>query len=545
MQSSQSQEINIDLNRGHKEYDSKVKNIEGILSKIECILDVKKYKKEFNEILKEVESDTSLTNKMPFKSLQMDYEDYSYDKYSSRLDKLEKMLDEEVLPFYELYLLCQKIQNEIDKISGDNINEIILNTKRLITSLNKLNTHNKEEKNNIIDYAYKIIYSVIKYEVLFDRDDILKMIKNLNIPINIESIGRLLSDDLKSLDKSELIDMDLKHIDTDGLGYDYLDEEVIKKITSKTVGKTDSKYQKSKKKKIKKIKEEVNNLKEETEDSINELNNIRKLLKELKIKKTTLLINLLTRMVSLLMIPVITISAGHSIGKKSSEKIIEYKTITRSVDANSGRVVGEIEEIYDSKETTYVATVLEEGPWRENKNGGYVRNVTAYEYITPENVDDDFHASNFEIGSNLIEKYKYLEAKEELDEFDSTTESTILITETYQDKNDFRHSNKYVIPFTIIGGLSGIVIDLVLILIGLFGYEEAKKRLSSINNKIKNSTLKEEEIKKELEDLKNYALELQKEYNEVVRKYGSLGDELIIDELDTKDIKDFYKSLKI
>ena len=37
----------------------------------------------------------------------------------------------------------------------------------------------------------------------------------------------------------------------------------------------------------------------------------------------------------------------------------------------------------------------------------------------------------------------------------------------------------------------------------------------------------------------------QEEYNEVVRKYGSLGDELIIDELDTKDIKEFYKSLKL
>ena len=92
MQAVQSQGNNIDLTRGHKEFESKCKNIEGIFSKLEGILDTSKYQKEYAEILKDCKKDPSMSTKMLSENMQMDYEGFVYDKYSARLDKLTKSI---------------------------------------------------------------------------------------------------------------------------------------------------------------------------------------------------------------------------------------------------------------------------------------------------------------------------------------------------------------------------------------------------------------------------------------------------------------------
>ena len=50
---------------------------------------------------------------------------------------------------------------------------------------------------------------------------------------------------------------------------------------------------------------------------------------------------------SAILIPIITFNAGKSIGKVTSDKITEYKTITRTIDLNSGKIIGDSYEIYD------------------------------------------------------------------------------------------------------------------------------------------------------------------------------------------------------
>ena len=343
------------------------------------------------------------------------------------------------------------------------------------------------------------------------------------------------------LDKSDLMKVDLEHIKTDGLGYDYLDEEIIDKVSSRTVGKKDSEYQARKRDAIERISDEIDKLNEAKNDLSESLNSNKNNLKKLKMKKRILV----TKMLSLAMIPVVTISAGHAIGKAASNRITEYKTVTRTVDANTGKVIGTLSEVYDEHATTYVATILEQGPWRVNQNGGYIRTVTAYEYITPEGIAEDYHVSLTDLDNNLREKYKYLEAKEILDDADSMTESTLLITETYQDKNDSRVSEKYIIPFTMIGGFVALFIDLAVLLIRTFGYENAKVRLAKLNEEIAQNKLDNEQIKERVIELMNLAVYTQKEYNDAVRKYGSLGDKFIFEDIDTKDIKSFTKSLTL
>lgn len=535
MQAVQSQENNIDLTRGHKAFDSKSKNIEGIFTKLEGILDTTKYQEEYLAILLDLKRDPSMSAKMLSENMQMDYEGFVYDKYSERLDTLTKSLEKDALPFYEIHLLCDKINSNLNDISGNNIHIVVDLTKSLINALNKINTHNGKEKNKIINNAYKTIYSVIMYEELFDRSDIFDYVKKLNIPVNIENLGRLLYEDLRTLDKQDLIDEDLKSLKTEGLGHDYLDRSIIKKVSNKTVGEANSEYQERKRRVVEDLNEKVSDLYDSKNKTINYLDKNKSELKDLYKRKRILV----SKMMSLLLVPVVTISAGYGIGKASSEKITEYKTITRTVDANSGKLVGEVEEVYDEHATTYVATVIEEGPWKVNRNGGYTRTVIAYEYKTPENAEEGYHASTSDIKKNITEKYRYVEAKDILEETDSTTDSTILITETYQDKTVSRKSSKYTMPFTIAAAFISLFFDLAVLLVPALGYEEAKRRLEGLNREIESKKYDQNVIMQRIENLKEYASEVNKEYNEAVMKYGELGHKFIFDDIDTKSITDF------
>lgn len=527
----------INLSRGHKEYDSKLKNVEGMLSKLDGLLDIQKYIEEYRKIKLDTKNDPSFKTKMTFDNFQMDYEEYIYDDYSKRLDKLAKQIDEEALPFYELYKLCEKINLLIKEISGENISEIISLCIRLIDSLNSLNTHDKEEKNIIIDNCYQTIYSVIMYEEIFERSDILDYIKRLNIKINIENIGRLLSKDLNKLEKVDLIDEDLKTLKTDGLGYDYLDSEIIKKISRKTVGETNSEYQEKKRKTIESLYHHIEELTYEKDSAMKEKKSNKEKLKKLYGKKYILM----SKMLSILLIPVITITASSMLGKKASEKITEYKTITRTINPITGEIIGNVEEIYDENETTYVATIMVQGPWRKNSTGvGYIRTITAYEYIVPEYANETFHVSIEDLEGNLVEKYKYIESKDQLESTDSLTESTILITETYQDKSINRPSQKYVVPFAITGACLSIIADIFILL----GHNRTKYILDNLNDDIIKEKLSSNQIKQRLLEIKKEAENIQIEYNNAVKKYGSLADKFVFEDIDTKWIKEYTKTLK-
>ena len=319
-------------------------------------------------------------------------------------------------------------------------------------------------------------------------------------------------------------------------------------VNRNTIQKLEDKFNNE----IKKINQSIQDIKLKQQDLNNKLNNFTNnynneiiSLKQNNNKILKQKYLMITKMISFLLVPVITFSAGHAIGKNSSNKINEYKTITRTINSNTGEIIGEQEEIFDEKETTYVATILEQKPWRQNPTGiGYIRNVTAYEYITPDNIDENYHVSVDDIQGNVIEKYKYIEQKDTLDENDNTNEITILITETYQDKNISRKSTKYIIPFSITGAILGIALDVALSLFNIFNYETAKRILDDLNTEINNNNLSEEKIKEKLLNLKNDIIILKKEYNDAVKKYGKLGNEFIFDDIDTTEITKFSKQLK-
>ena len=413
---------NVELTRGHKDYDSKVKNLEGILNKIGVVLDTSAYRRELDAIQEEVQNDPSLSKQMTFAGMQLEYEGFIYGNYSKRLDELTKKVEEEAMPYYELHLLSSKLEMLLEDVSGENIPEILMSAKTLLDSINSINTHNKEEKNKLIDKAYQVIYSVILYEEIFDRSELLNYLNSLNIPTNKENIGRLLEQDLKKMDKKDLLDEDLRTLRSEGLGYDYLNPDFIRKVSRKTVGEHNSEYQERKREAVAELKEEVLDLTRSSGRMVSAFQDSKNTISKLYVNKALLT----SRILSMILVPVIAFSAGHAIGKNASEKIPMYKTITRTVNSETGEIVGEPTIVYDEAETTYVATVMEYGPWKKNPTGvGYVRNVTAYEYIAPENPEEGYHATSEDLAGNVREKYRYVEPNDILEEGDSTVDYTI------------------------------------------------------------------------------------------------------------------------
>lgn len=520
------QNNNNDLTRGFKEYDSKIKNIESILKKVGNIFDISNYATELNNIKDEVNNNKDLGNKMFSESFTLEYQAMVLAPYIDRLNKLTEKIESELLPFYELHLLSSKINLELADISAENIGDIIQYTKTLIDSLNSLNTHNDKNKNNIIENAYQVIYSVILYEELFEVSDILSYINYLNIPANKENIGELLQNDLKVLSKKELIEEDLRTIKKEGLGYDYLTQDFIRKISRNTIGNSNSEYLSRRELAISEISNKIDRFNSEKNELSIRLDNNKN-------KISNLFVNLgflMTKAWAIVLVPVISIGAGNVIGKSLSNKITEYKTITRTVDFETGKIIGEPEEIYDENETTYVATVMVYGPWRRNPTGvGYIHDVSAYEYIAPDKSQEKYHITADDLENNLLEKYSYVETKDMLDKEDSTTDSTILITETYQDKKDTRLSKKFIIPFTIGGTVLGVLIDVLLVVFGIYDSHEIKRKLKKLKDEIEKYNLDNQEIINRLNLMKEEAILLQEEYNDVVKKYGTWEEKFNLD----------------
>lgn len=507
-----SQEENINLGNKRKEYESKFLNIESILIKIEDVLDVSKFRDELDEI------------KNRYNSYDESVQDY--DLATMELDALYKKISDEVLPFYEMHLLTTKIENELKDIINNEIDEVIQNTKKLIDTLVSVSNCENRDVRYLFDKSYRIIYHVIINEEIFNKSDILMYVNDLSLLFIKENIGKLLLKDITLFNQIEdntdtfsdvVIEEELNNITNEGLGYDYLDIDFIKKISRKLVGKKYLEFETKKKNDISLISSKINSFTRKNNELSNSLNEGNQKIKNLYINKSVLL----TKALSLVLVPVITFSLGRTIGKNRSNKITEYKTITRTVDLDTKKVVGDIEYVYDEMVTTYVATVMECGPWRNNPSGiGYIRNITAYECVVPNNVDNGYHITKNDLGNNLLEKYSYIESKESLDRDDSTTQTTILLTETYQDKNDARKSTKYIISYSILGAGIGLAIDVVLVLTGIYDFYRIRQLFDKLDREIKKCKLSNQEIKDRLLTLVEHSKQLEKEYSKLVKKYG-------------------------
>lgn len=517
-----------DLTSGYERFDALKKNLEGIFDKINQMkkykLDISYYEEKLEEFKREfkLKDDFLQSSKMPFESMQKDYEAFTLTECNKKLEKLTQEFEDNVTPIYNIYLLFRTIDEKLNDKNDDDINDVIKQTILLIDQINGIYTHNKIEVTRLVERAYETIYNALLYEEVYGRTELLEYLKKKNLSSNRENLGKVIREKTKkllengSLKRTEVDEELIEHLD-EGLGYDYLSSEFLSTMSRKSLA--------SKQERVNYRNQQMNAYM--TGVIENENSNYTSLVSELedtkkevgKLRRTRALTA--TKAASIILVPMMCLAIGLGAGRLASNKIDEYATITRNVNIETGAVVGEPSIVYDEHSTTYVATITIYEPWRKNPTGvGYVRNATAYEYILPEDVGEDYHVTIEDIEGNVREKYKFIEPKDKLTNEDSMTDSEIIVTETYQDKTNTQKSSKYVIPFGLAGfGISTAAIIAFMLLKGVSLSDIHDENYESYID-LKNGKKRREEVKKRLLELRSRVQSINEDKKKIEEEYG-------------------------
>ena len=525
-----------DVTGGYERFDALKKNLEGIFEKVRAMkkykIDITYYENKFEEFKREfkLQDDFLQNSKMPFKEMQAEYEKFTLTECNKKLEALTNEFEENVTPLYNVYLLFNNLEDLMDRHSDD-IDEIIAKTRMLIDQINGISTHNKIEITQLIEKAYKVIYKALKYEEIYNKHDILEFLQRKNLSTNRESLGRVIRSDINrqlqkgTLSRKDIDDELIEHIE-EGLGYDYLSPEFLNQLSENSLTDEHQVVYARKEEAVDEFEDEVSMFNKDKRWAIETYVERKHNVRNMKLGR----VGIRGKLLALLMTPVIASTAGYYIGKNMSDRIDEYATTTRVVDLNKEVVVGEPTVVYDEKPTTYVATITIYQPWKKNPSGvGYIRNATAYEYMVPENIDEDYHVSIDDIQGNLREKYKFNEPKDVLSPEDSITDTVVYLTETYQNKQDSRKSKKFIIPGAVIGGVLGIGALVALYFLQIVNLSELMSEIEKLSNRIDRGKGDLDQSKETIEKLKARAKEILENKKKIEEKYGIQLEEVNVE----------------
>lgn len=535
-----------DLSFGLQRYTAAKKDLEGVIERISTLFNVSNYIDKLNDIDTRATNEIAYSPKMPFEGMQLDSEGFMFDKYINELKLLKEEIERKYLIYYKISLLTNNLEKTLNQeIKLDNIGGFIDDAITLIDNINEIVSNNilDETSNNliadqIVNKAYYIVYKVLKYEELFERHDIFEYISKEGLKVNKETISRLITKDIRdnNINIEELLrSIELDNIDNEGLGLDYFRLDVIKEISRLTVGKVNKEYQARRQEAINYLVEKANSISRINKSLTNQKAENNAIIRKEQIA-SLIVAGWLVLSSSL---PLSLGFGGYKWGKSKSDKIDLYQTTTCTRDLTTSNIIGDKEIIFDEVETTYVATIKECGPWRNNPTGnGFIREIVTYEYITPEDVEEGHRITEYKVGENAIKKYTYSEMKEKLDAADSKTDTVILITETYQDKNVTEKSKKYIIPFTLLGSVVGIAATIALNLCTNLGFDGATRELERLSESINAYKADNQQINKRIQSLVQESEQLMQKKKDVEYNFGSIKDEFIITNYDIKE--DFY-----
>lgn len=433
-------------------------NILGMLQRLEVIMDSNGYKElyaRYLELSKDIPKDEVLTEAEKVScSFGTDIRYYELDRDIRDFEK--------ELTYYNEYKELSDLLNEIKEDSMQlfkeeaKVDDFINKNKRFVELLiNIKNDKCIQQFTNLLNTSIDtLFYSLMQLSVIRNNEllEFVNQVKSDYLTEHIASRVRNLID--TTMYKGKLED-DYLNINT-LYACACKDESIIAQQREiEEYKKRKIALEEERKELISLLQEQIKALDIEMKECKDNLNKLKVARKIIYLKK--LLFKLLVA--SAIAIPLISPFVGHSIGKNASSKVLLTKTITKTVDVDTGEIISESDS-YEELTTNYVASVTICDPWKKNISGiSYSRNCTVYDYIIPDNVSDDFRLTmdNLE-PDNLVKKYTYEEPTSTVSNPKYLTESQLYITETYQDLNDVEVSTKYNLPYTLVGlGVGGVI----------------------------------------------------------------------------------------
>ena len=526
------------LFKGYEKFEELRKNLKGIFEKIHEMKNYEINIDYYERALKKIEEDFDLEDgtlqasellsdsfRRQHSGLSLDFEVNSLRPCNDALQRLTNDFNNNITPIYNVYHLFTAIDKELVDYNNFNIeasSKIIDKLIELVDQINSFNTAGRVEVTKLVEKAYKTIYDGLLYEAVFGKHKVLNHIKEVNLDVNREYLGEIIRNETKELIQCGKITSDevsseyLNNI-SEGPGYDFLSVNFINKLSNIRFGSLVARYNDVQQKERNSIELGYQKLQEDRK-ALKVLRTVQKLaIYKLNLGKAALRV----KACSYLLVPFIAVGAGGIVGKMLSDNITEYATTTRKYDFETDKDVGIPVVEYDDRETSYVASVDVYEPWQEKPGGGYIRNVTSYEFEATA-IEGKYHLTKDDIQKNLREIYTVSEVKNKLELGDSMTETSIIITETFQDKNDSRISTKYIGPFAVGGGVIALVVEALAFHLGII--RRCKRRnqiqIDGLDGEISDAIKDYERVKKELLELDTTESNLQERANEFEKNYG-------------------------
>ncbi len=397
-------------------YKADVMNIKQILERLnsfaeidESSVDIEKYEIELETIENEIANLLAEGNN-----------NIPYQIYSNRIKMMINEINEKYKDLYLLHLHNIRVSSLLKSMDENNYSDIL---NEVIALIERFILIKCEIPDSIADEFYHNIYMGLLAEAALDKNKILACIKAWDSPIIRENIGKLIRDDMKLLPSEVAIGVELNHND-EGLGYDHLNNDMIKKLSLLFLENENEEYQNRKKSAVNYLLDKADEIAQEKKDIKEKKRSERKEL--FRICKG--LVKVYAKFLSLAVVPVILVSSiglGSNFLKKSD-------LVTRKYDYETKKVINEDDDYFVSVNPEFFHRVIVKkcSPWRlKNSGNGYIRDVVEFNYEI-----EDLNAK-----PNIDELLKYFtdnnkEYSEEVDTLGENVDPTqpeIIITESF------------------------------------------------------------------------------------------------------------------
>ena len=517
------------MSNKYEDFEAKVIRLNRINEKLDPPFDLTRFKKRY-EIIKEKFDSVADSKKL--------IDGSEYDKYINELDSLINEIDTLYIPYYKIYILNETVNSIVNYFDIDgysNIKDIVVS---LIDYLKELCYVDNEEFKKITDSCYETIYKSLIKEELVDKKEVLTYFKNNSKEIMRSKLGTIIRNELvKNLTKEELYNVELSIINK-GLGYDYLDSNILKLLGERTTPEVLEKFNENKKTAT----SEFLNMLDEVKKEKDEFNTKRKeKRKELSSHIKTISL-LWLKICSMLSIPVFVVSAWAYAGGE------KFKHTTKKINTMTNEKIIDDEITYRPKLYAYCAIIYKYSPWRENGKDGFIRDVEEYMYTTNE-ADDEITPE--EIMNTIKDVKRYTETKSRLSKDDSMTEPEIILEEHIVDDNDRKPNIEAIFILGLLGGIFYLGLDTFMSSLtegDVSAIKGIKRTIADIEaekinfKEIYNGKITRKIIHETFEVIGDKIVRLQREYDE--KKY-IYGKEVVDNQLGPEVVKDAKKLIKI
>lgn len=496
-------------------------NIKGILGRLAVIMDKKGYQELYNkylEIAKEMPKDELLTE------FEKTYEAFGTDLRYGFLDEKLRNFEKEL----DIYNEYKEFSDLLNKIKSDTkeafskeflVDEFVAKNKEFIDMLITVkNNKTIHQFTRLLDEAINTLFSSLKTLTLIGNDELIKSIDETNSDYLKEHLAAMIRETIDTTSYEGTLDEDYFDFETlrecaerDSLIISYREE--ARNYEERQLALENERLNRIEflKNKLKVCEEGIKKYQAE--------------LKKLKLSKTGLKarkVIMKFAVVPAVAFPLACPFIGRHIGLKESANVILTKTITNTVDTDSGEIV-ESSEKFNELKTDYVASVTICEPWKKNVSGtSYTRNCVVYDYDFSDlgDVDDDFHLTIDNIKpENLVKKYSYEEPTGKVENKKYLNEEQVYITETYQDNSETKISTKYNVPYTVAGTGVGVILGTAEMIAYLYaGKKFMEKVNSNIDRRLSNNTEEVYETNKLLKNMIAGEKAAKEEYEVLTKK---------------------------